>query len=342
VLVVDGGNSKTDVALIDAAGAVLGSARTGGSSHKDFGVDGSMDVLDRAISDVAAAAGLDPRRRPVARLGIHCLAGADLPVDDRRLGRAIRGRGWTEAVEVRNDTFAVLRAGTDRGWGVAVVCGAGLNCAGVGPDGREVRFPALGDLSGDRAAGGEWLGRAALGAALRARDGRGPRTALERDVPARLGVTTPIAALTAIHVGRFEEDVVLELAPVVFRSATAGDAVSRGLLGELADEIVVLVVAASRRLRLGRQEFDVVLGGGVFRNRNREFEERIVGGVAAAAPGATVRWLQHPPVVGAGLIGLDRVGAPARAKARARAELAATFEGHRDRLRRRLPTRDGG
>ena len=38
---------------------------------------------------------------------------------------------------LRNDTFAVMRAGASRGWGVAVVCGAGFNCTGVGPDGRE-------------------------------------------------------------------------------------------------------------------------------------------------------------------------------------------------------------
>ena len=50
---------------------------------------------------------------------------------------------------VDNDTFAVLRAGTERGWGVAVVCGAGINCVGVSPDGRHARFPALGTITGD-------------------------------------------------------------------------------------------------------------------------------------------------------------------------------------------------
>ena len=43
----------------------------------------------------------------------------------------------------------MLRTGTDRGFGVAVVCGAGINCVGIGPDGRQVRFPALGRITGD-------------------------------------------------------------------------------------------------------------------------------------------------------------------------------------------------
>ncbi len=50
---------------------------------------------------------------------------------------------------VDNDTFALLRSGTDRGWGVAVVCGGGINCVGLTADGREVRFPSLGPITGD-------------------------------------------------------------------------------------------------------------------------------------------------------------------------------------------------
>ncbi|NEC73681.1 ATPase, partial [Streptomyces rochei] len=57
-----------------------------------------------------------------------CLANADLPVEEERLAAALRARGWGTSVEVRNDTFAVLRAGVDEPRGVAVVCGAGVNC----------------------------------------------------------------------------------------------------------------------------------------------------------------------------------------------------------------------
>ena len=78
-----------------------------------------------------------------------------------------------------NDTFAVLRAGTAHGWGVAVVCGAGINCVGVARDGRQVRFPALGSITGDWG-GGYDVGLAAVSAAARSEDGRGPRTSLEQ------------------------------------------------------------------------------------------------------------------------------------------------------------------
>ena len=92
---------------------------------------------------------------------------------------------------LRNDTFAVLRAGTERGWGV----GGRLRhraqlLRGVAPDGRIVRYPTIGEISGD-GGGGDWMGLQALGAAIRGRDGRGPRTTLERAVPAHFGLRTP-------------------------------------------------------------------------------------------------------------------------------------------------------
>lgn len=50
-------------------------------------------------------------------------------------------------MQAANGTFAVMRSGLDDGppyWGVAVVCGSGINCVAVAPDGRTVRYLALG------------------------------------------------------------------------------------------------------------------------------------------------------------------------------------------------------
>ena len=95
-------------------------------------------------SAIAVAAGAVARLRaeldlppgPVARHLAAYVAGADLPSEEEVLAAAFEAEGWAETVEVGNDVFALLRAGSSRGWGVAVVCGAGINCVGVGPDGR--------------------------------------------------------------------------------------------------------------------------------------------------------------------------------------------------------------
>src|SRR5262249_23948246 len=153
-------------------------------------------LLEKAV----IAAGLDANGAPVAATAHVLVAGADSAEERAELRSAIERNGWTGQLVVDNDMPALLRAGTDRGWGVAVVCGAGINCLGRAPDGREARFLSLGDVSGDWG-GGDDLGLAAIGAAVRAADGRGPRTVLESVVPEHFGMTGPLEVALALFAG---------------------------------------------------------------------------------------------------------------------------------------------
>ena len=151
VLAIDAGNSKTDVAVVTADGDVLATARGGGFRPPAVGVDTAMNGLAETVAQALTAAGLTS----VAHVSA-CLANADFPVEEEQLAAALRARGWGSTVTVRNDTFAILRAGAGAPRGVAVVCGAGINCVGMRPDGRTARFPALGRVSGDWGGGWGW------------------------------------------------------------------------------------------------------------------------------------------------------------------------------------------
>jgi N-acetylglucosamine kinase-like BadF-type ATPase len=320
VVAVDGGNSKTDVAILDETGRVLGTHRGPGASFTPLDHDQSIADLEHSVRAAAAEAGIEGL--PVADAGVFCLAGADLPDDDRRILRSLRCLGLVAEPVLRNDTFAVMRAGAPRGWGVAVVCGAGFNCTGVGPDGREVRFPALGAISGDWA-GGATIGLEAVGACVRAGDGRGPHTALERAVPAHFGLRTPRQVMIGLHSGKLDDSRVYELAPVVLEAANAGDAVAVGIVERQAEEVAVLVCTALRRLRLLRTEADVVLGGGVARARSPVFMRRLTERVSACAPAARIAVVDDLPIVGAALLALDQLAAADGAAPRLRETLVA-------------------
>jgi N-acetylglucosamine kinase-like BadF-type ATPase len=302
VLAVDGGNSKTDVALVADDGSLLAAVRGATSSHQAVGLGAGMERLAGLVADVTAGAGLE--RRP--DVAVYTLAGADTRSDIRQLNHALAARGFAERDVIRNDAFGALRAGTDRSWGVVVICGHGVNAAGVAPNGREARLDALGDISGDWG-GGTDVGWQGLAGAVRARDGRGPRTRLERDVPAHFGLKSPAAVTSAMYRGAIPEVRIAELAPVVFAAAQAGDAVARAIVDRLADEIIVMAGAMLRRLHLTRLDPDVVLGGGIFRTHEPLFYERIRSGIAGIAAAARIVNLVAPPVAGAALLGLDRL-----------------------------------
>ncbi|WP_233518469.1 N-acetylglucosamine kinase [Streptomyces corynorhini] len=322
VLAVDAGNSKTDVAVIGADGSVLGAARGGGFQPPKVGIGPALDTLERAVTEAASAAGLPVR--DLADQVSACLANADLPVEERELARAVRERGWGRTTRVRNDTFAVLRAGLPGGApprGVAVVCGAGINCAGLLPDGRTARFPAVGRLSGDWG-GGSGLSEEALWLAARAEDGRGEPTELARTLPGHFGLGSMDELIEALHLGRIPFAGRYELTPVLFETCTAGDAVAASVVDRLAEEVVLLATVALERLGLLGEETPVVLGGSVLAARHPRLDGRIRVLMAARAPKAVVGVVTAPPVLGAGLLGLDQAGANARAYTRLAAHYA--------------------
>jgi N-acetylglucosamine kinase-like BadF-type ATPase len=323
VLAVDGGNSKTDLALVSSDGSLLALVRGPQSSPQHLGIDGSLGVLEQLLVEAERQAAVNRDGRPAAATAALLMAGVDFPAEEEAVRGAVAGRGWATSVRVGNDTFAVLRAGTERGWGVAITCGAGINCVGVGPDGRHARFPALGAITGDWG-GGYDVGLAAVSAAARSEDGRGPRTGLERAVPAYFGLDTPTELAEAIHLGRIQQRRVIELAPLVLAEA-ANDRVAAEIVAKLADEVVALARVALARLELTSEPVEVLLGGGVLQSAGGDLLDAIRDGLRSVGPNITVRPTATPAIVGAALLGLDDLGADGEAQERLRRELAAAF-----------------
>ena len=82
---IDGGNSKTDAALVREDGAVLGTARGDGSSPHHLGVEAALDVVGGLIAELA------PPEEPAEALLL--LAGIDFPDEEAAAEHAAAGRG---------------------------------------------------------------------------------------------------------------------------------------------------------------------------------------------------------------------------------------------------------
>ncbi len=312
VLAVDAGNSKTDVAVVAADGTVLATARGGGFRPPAEGVEPAVDKLAEAVREAFRTAGVTSVDHVSA-----CLANADFPVEEEQLAAALHARAWGTTVRVRNDTFAILRSGVTEPRGVAVVCGAGINCVGMRPDGRTARFPALGRISGDW--GGGWgLAEEALWHASRAEDGRGAPTALARTLPAHFGLPTMYALVEALHLERIAPNRRHELTPVLFATAADGDATARAIVDRLADEVVTMATVALTRLDLLEEETPVLLGGSVLAARHPQLTDAVKDLLASRAPKAVPRVVTASPVLGAALLGLDTLGAPTEVHVRLR------------------------
>ena len=296
-------------------GALLALARGPLSSPHHVGLEGCLDVLETLLAQARASGGAATAASPSPACSWP--APTSRPRSARCRRPSTRAAG-PRARPVANDTFAILRAGTERGWGVAVVCGAGINCVGVAPDGRD------GPLPGARRDHGR------LGRRLRRRDGGAARRRAQRgrpragDAPAARGAR----ALRARHGPRglarrstpagSPQRRVLELAPVVFdaggRRRGRGDDRRPPRRRDRRLRARRARAAAARRRRPSRS----CSAAASCARPTAACSPRSPPAWPTVGPSIVARVVPDPPIVGAALLGLDELGAaPPPASARA-------------------------
>lgn len=302
ILGVDGGNSKTQAAVVDETGRLLAEAREGGSNYQGIGRETAGLLLERLVARVLNEVGAAE-----ADVAVYGLSGADRDKDFAVFREIIGPIGRAKKTVLVNDTILALRAGTDDGVGVALIGGAGSNCIGMNRSGVIRKAWGLGPLTGDRGNAGA-LALDAIVAAMKGVDGRGPRTVLEDKLKAALG----LEALEDI----IEHDFFDcprpfnpgSLAPLVFEAANEGDAEAVKVLREHGRAAAEAAVAVMRALFSADDEIPLVLGGSVYqKGANPTLVETLRAEVAREFPRARLVILKEPPILGALLRGFDEL-----------------------------------
>jgi len=298
VLAVDGGNTKTLAVVADEGARVLGTGRGGcGDIYGAGSPDAALGAIAGAVSVALAEAGLEPAALDAAAFS---LAGADWPEDFELLDRELRERlGLRPPPVVVNDALGALRAGSPGWTGLAVVAGT-YNAIGARHEGRTFHVGFWPD-----GAGGRHLGDEALRAVYRADLGLGGRTVLSERAFALYGVPDATALLHAFTrrggLGEAEGD---RMAPVVIDAADAGDPVATEIVTGKGRILGRQARISAERVGLPLAGARVVLTGGVFGHPSALLADTVM----AELPGAVALRHGPPPVAGALLLALDRLG----------------------------------
>lgn len=300
VLAVDGGNTKTLAAVAGADGVTRGAGRSGCADiYNAASPAAALGAIELAARAALEGAGVDAGELGAAVLS---LAGADWPEDFALLEREIAERlGLPGPPLVVNDALGALRAGSEDWTGIAVVAGT-YNAVGARhPDGRSFHFGFWPD-----GAGGRDLARGGLRAIYRAWLGMGPPTALTARALALWDAEDALALLHAFtRRGGMADSEGDRLAPVVLDLADDGDAVAAAIVADKGRILGQQARACATRLGLPLDGTRVVLSGGVFSHPT----EALAGATMAELPGAVAVRHGPPPVAGALLLALDRLGA---------------------------------
>lgn len=235
VLAVDLGKTSCRVRLTQG-GRMLGEA----TAH---GAPGLAEADGAQLSFRAIAEGVGRLEHALptgTAVGIGAAGSEAAPAAARRLIELVRER-FDGPVAIINDALAAHAGAFEGAPGTMLIAGTGAVVFAVDGSGAVAQVDGWGPWLGDEGSG-QWLGRHGLVAALRARDGRGPRTALLADATALTGAIASLphwvseSGTPARQLGTF--------APTVIDRAAEGDAVAVEIVERAAAHLADTCAAA--------------------------------------------------------------------------------------------------
>jgi len=284
----DGGGTKTDCILVDAAGTVLARATAGPSNPLRAGYAKAWFTLSDAADMVLERQHI----KSSDILGICAgIGGAGREAVAKRIATFLLAGFPNAAVSVTTDLAITLQAAVGDVEGIILVVGTGSGAYGRDADGKIARAGGRGPWFSDEGSAFD-IGRRALAAVVRAEEGRGEKTALSEQVLKWLGCKDWNRVLD--WVVKNPDDVFPRIFPLVAALGDKGDPVSCEILSAAAESLAELAGSVLKKLKMDEREVPVAKAGGAL-GRSKFFDAAIDSGLERVAPRARVFSLQEKP-----------------------------------------------
>lgn len=301
ILGIDGGGTKTQAAIIDERGRLLGTGLGGPANYDAVGIEEAQANIGQAVDEARRAAGLSAQPFASAFLGVAGVVSAH----DHEIVHGIAYRlNLSSSVGVDHDCRIALAGGLSGRPGIVLIVGTGSSCFGVNARGEQWRSGGWGHLISDEGSS-YWLGIQAMRVAVTSYDGRGAPTPLVDRVMRALNIADMNEIMHRLYVPGLSKHEIAALAPLVIEVAREGDSAALGLLRQGALDLAECVFAVAHRLKL-TDALELTLVGGLLR-AGEIVLDLLREAVLARLPNCRITWPELPPVLGACLIGLQRL-----------------------------------
>ena len=297
-LAIDQGGTKTAAILADDEGHILGKGIGAGACHFFDGMPAAMAAVSDSAQSAFAQAGLSPKNLGNISAG---MAGANWPEEIVALKNGLRSLFPVDSVRVYNDCLIAMRGGTAASRCAVLCAGTGLNAAARFTD--EPPF-VFNNYVEDLDQGAKGLGARALQAVFFSEIGALPSTALT-EIALRLFELDQVDKLLLAYQRKQLRKPIQDLSPLLFDAAKKSDPVAREIISQFGVSISRYPIAAIQKHKAQNLEIDVVLSGGLFKNKGTALVETIRAEVHRVAPNARIIEAAYEPVVGALLMVLD-------------------------------------
>ena len=296
---VDGGGTKTHVALMNDAREVVGEGTAGPSNPLRVGVETAVSNIVKATDQAMDDAGVMRVDIAAATLGLAGVRRADIK-------QSIKA-SFTDQIRIRKTTVITdaeiaLFATTLGKPGIVVIAGTGSVCLGKNEKGKMAIAGGWGPLAGDEG-GGVGIAQTALHAVAKASDGRGIATILSDRASEYFRASGPENLIVAIYSPQVDNTRIAGFAKFVVEAAQEGDAVATTILQEAGSELGLAACAVIDKLGLRRQKVPIGCVGSVF-NAGAILTNPMIETVHTIAPKAFLTEPTMPPANAAALMAL--------------------------------------
>lgn len=299
---IDGGGTKTEAAICDKSGRVLGVGLGGASGIDSVGADGAAVGIGAAIDAARRQAGLREAQFASVFFG---MAGVVSEADRAIVRDVARRLQLGDAIHVDHDIRIALAGGLSGRPGIALIAGTGSSCFGMNAAGARWQAGGWGHLISDEGSS-YWFGWNAIRLAAGAGDGRW-QSALYAPVMRQLGIEGVAHLHQRLYTQGVSKAEIAGFAPLVMEAAAAGDALAQGLIRQGVHEMALMVKAVAHNLGWADAPCEVTLTGGLWR-AGEVVLTPFHAALAEMLPQARIIMPELPPVIGACLLALQASG----------------------------------
>ena len=260
VIGVDGGGTKTMVALADLKGKILKLTKSGPSNLRNVGIKKAAQNIALGIKKVL------PEKGKILSIFVGLAAvEEEYKSKKREIKSEIlkRLKNFKGKLEIGSDQIVAFRSGVDEKNGVVLISGTG--CVSHGwKNGKETKVSGWGCL--DDEGSGFWAGQRGFQAILRELDGRGPKTLITKLLFKEWKLKNKEELLRKIYL----KDTILQtslISRVVDEASQKRDKIAVLIMKAAGEELAKTAITVIKKLNFQNQKFPLVLVGRMFRSK---------------------------------------------------------------------------
>jgi len=264
VIGVDGGGTKTMAALAGLNGKILARAKTGPSNPRNLGLKTAIDNAALAIKKVLGK----KKKISATFLGLPAMeeefkfkkntVKKEL-LKHKEISPIFKGK-----TTIGSDQVIAFKSVTNKKDGVLLIVGTGCVAHGWWKR-RESHASGWGWLVDEGSAC--WVGQKVYRAALKALDGRGPKTLLKKLIFQKYKLKETPNLLNKLIYSQPPTEILSSLSFICDVASKKGDKTAKSIMVEAGKELTLSANTVIRKLNLQKTEFPLVLVGSMFNSR---------------------------------------------------------------------------